>query len=653
LWGWALGELAPRLPNPFMPELTALAQGDDFKSRLERLSAERNRLAHPARAIEPDEARGRLAELRPDFDALVESIAFLGGYHLVGAPEAAQPVRRGTRAMLAPLRGRRISSRDIPLVFEGNIAMHDVALINPTVSVALVLRPFFALTRSGSSDDVLTLNRFDDAGLVCYATSRPDTLVREAPLRDDDDRTLSPWSWLESGQRRSLRVAVVSSDDRLSLDSVQRLRRSQHGSDDLPLRDLRHLASGGMSEIYVGVDPPSDTLRVMKVARDPNERSVRRLFEEEYRTLLKLRHPGVVMVYTCQFVEGVGPCIIEELFDHPTLQEHLAQGSFEPIEVEVILRALLDAVSALHALGIVHRDLKPANVLCERASGAIKVIDLGIARRLDATSHPTTRMGHGTPEIMAPEQMRGGTVSPASDVYALGLVARALYCGLDSMGWRPDDITSEKIPEAVRPVLARATKDDPSERFVDARALLEALEGTWVTSLPPSEPNTVEGVGLALDAEMRERLAAETVKVFLQGQRRVALLRESVGYTTAADGFAKEMRSIFDDTRTSLEALMSRAQLSDPDDVSRIGGLRAGATVVVGAFAGAASAGAMLGQFAGLGSLLGVAGLIAVPMAGGVFSVVMHKKRLLRTCDAAAAALDDAKGAVLAAIRTG
>ena len=148
LWGWALGELAPRLPNPFMPELTALAQSDDFKSRLERLSAERNRLAHPARAIDPDEARGRLAELRPDFDALVESIAFLGGYHLVGAPEAAQPVRRGTRAMLAPLRGRRVSSRDIPLVFEGNIAVHDVALINPAVSVALVLRPFFALTRS-------------------------------------------------------------------------------------------------------------------------------------------------------------------------------------------------------------------------------------------------------------------------------------------------------------------------------------------------------------------------------------------------------------------------------------------------------------------------------------------------------------------------
>jgi hypothetical protein len=143
------------------------------------------------------------------------------------------------------------------------------------------------------------------------------------------------------------------------------------------------------------------------------------------------------------------------------------------------------------------------------------------------------------------------------------------------------------------------------------------------------------------------------VNVFRKAQRRVAALRDSVGYTTAVDEFTKELRSIFDDTRSALEAVMTRAQLSDPDDVSRIGGLKAGAVGAVGAVVAGATTGAVLGQATGLGALFGVAGFIAGPVAGVAFSVATRKKRLLDACDAAAAALDDAKGAVLAAIRAG
>lgn len=652
LWGWTLTELAPRLPTPFMPELTALAQRDDFKARLERLCDERNRLAHPARAIESEEARGRLAELRPDFDTLVESVAFLGGYHLVGAVEAGQPLRRGTRAMLTPLRGRRISSRDIPLTFEGSVALNDVALINPEVSSTLVLRPFFSLTRQASSEDVLTLSRFDSAGLDCYAASRPEVLVREALLRDDDDRALSPWAWLDSAVRRSLRVAIASSEDRPSLDSVRRLRRAQHGGDDLPLRDLRHLASGGMSEVYVGVDPVSDESRVMKVARDPNDRSLRQHFEEEYRILSKFEHRGIIRVHTCPTVVGVGPCIIEELFDHPTLQEHLTQGAFERFEVETILRGLLDAVSALHAKGVVHRDLKLANVLCERASGAIKVIDLGIARRLDATSHPTTRVGHGTPEVMAPEQMRGGAVSPATDVYALGLVARALYCGLGAMGWRHDDMASEKIPEAARPALARATREDPAARFTDARALLDALETSWAKGDASAPQSAARGSALTRDVETRERLAAEVVNVCRLGRRRIAALRERVGYTTDLDEFTRELRSIFDDTLGRLDQLLREAHGGEDEDISRVAGV--GGIAVGGQNTGTGMSTAIAhARKAAVVGLFGVAGLITTTTLGGVLEVVTRKRRLLDACDQADAALDDAKGAVLAAIRAG
>jgi serine/threonine protein kinase len=398
-----------------------------------------------------------------------------------------------------------------------------------------------------------------------------------------------------------------------------------------------------MSEIYVGVDPPSDTLRVMKLARDPNERSVRRLFEEEYRTLLKLRHPGVVMVYTCQFVEGVGPCIIEELFDHPTLQEHLAQGSFEPIEVEVILRALLDAVSALHALGIVHRDLKPANVLCERASGAIKVIDLGIARRLDATSHPTTRAGHGTPEVMAPEQRFGGATTPATDVYSLAILVRTLYCGLASLARPHDDFDHPSIPAMVRAVLSVAASERPESRFADARAMAAALEH----GLPerPSQPTPARA------ALLREGVIAAVDKIFARARARVYALQKKVGFTTPQDEFVRELKEIFDETHVALSIVMSRISLTTQDDVSRLTGSRPGLLdPAESSTAQPISSGIVVNT---VGGILGAAGLVMGPLAAGAYSVATRKKRMLDACDAALAAFEDTHEAAVQAIIKG
>jgi len=725
LWAWVLTELAPTLPDPFVPELSELAMDGAFLRQLERLSDARNQLSHPVRAIDAAEAHERLGALRPDFDALVQSVRFLGGYHLVGVAEATAPGRLGSRAQLVPLRGRRIASRDVPLIFAPNVAHRDVLLIRKDLRSSLVLRPFFTLAPLGEADDVLVLNRFNDAGLTYYATSRPDDTVCEPLLRDDADRTLALWDWLKSSARRELRAAVVWPGNGVTPDGVRRLRGLQYGSDDLPLRELRHLATGGMAEVYVGLDPTSGVARVMKVAQDPNERGACRLITDEYRTLSRVRHEGVVTVYACPSVEGLGPCIVEELFDHPTLQEHLSHGGFAASEVDALLDRLLDAVAALHAQGIVHRDLKPANVLYDRASGVVKVIDLGIARRLDATSHPTTRVGNGTPAIMAPEQTHGGTVSPATDVYALGLTARALYCGLDALGWRHDDHTAAAIPAAMRAVLVRATHEDPAARYPDARAMRVALEEARTSTPPPesaspaqqelpaaahvriadgvtsilrwvqqrvddlrvdpspkgpivvqptrdepaaqnsdghamlavqgeakNDPAPPELVRLALqdlpDAA-RAQLAAEVEALFRRADQRVADLRADVGYLTTVDEFKRDLLAIFDETRATLDALLQQASPSDPDEIYRLD--RLGDTAhKVGAWAGAGLA--VGGVVSSLGSVLGPVGALVDPTVVGAFKVARRKQRFLDACDAATAALDDARRTVLGAIQT-
>jgi len=644
LWAWVLTEFAPALPDPFVPELSELAKDAAFTARLERLTDARNQLVHPVRAINVGEAHERLAALRPDFDALVQSVRFLGGYHLVGVPEATTPVGRGSRAMLVPLRGRRIASRDVPLTFASNVAHRDVLLIRQDLTSGLVLRPFFMLAQSGAADDVLVLNRFDAAGLACYATSRPEVQLAEPLLRDDNDRALSPWAWLKSSARRRLRVEVDATGDALSLDGVRRLRGMQHGSDALPLRELRHLATGGMAEVFVGRDPTSGFERVMKVAQDPNDRGARRHIEEEYRTLSRIQHVGVVTVYACYPVEGVGPCIVEELFDHPTLQEHLSHGGFTASEVDALLGQLLDAVAALHAKGIVHRDLKPANVLYDRESGAVKVIDLGIARRLDATSYPTTRVGHGTPEIMAPEQTRGGKMSPATDVYALGLTARALYCGLDSLALRHDDHNSAAIPAAMRPVLVRATREDPAERYPDASAMLAALE---VAQREPPPPRPVSIVLLEMSDTERARLSSEVVSLFRGAEQRVATLREEVGYLTAADEVKRRLLAIFEETGAALNALMPQGCLSGAGTVPQpdeLGGI---------AFMASAPTWASLmlpGLVSSLAFGFGTLGALAGPSVVAAVSVAGRKQLLLKRCDAATAALDGARRTVLEAI---
>lgn len=495
-WLWIIATVAPTLPRPFVPELTTLASRPEFTARIERFVKSRNTLSHPIRPLGDVEARQHLDTLRPDLDALIDELSFLGRYHLLGVLEEPGAKAAGLRVFAAPLRGRSLRDHGVWLVAERGVQSRDVVLVNADLGAGLVLRPIFLLTSEGTRGSVLALSNHGTSSFEYFSIEHPDTRTKERAPCDERQRPLDLWKWLSSSARPSLRVALLG-EGAAKLDDHARLLALRDGGFELPLSDLQHLRSGGMAEVFTGLDPKSGLRRVLKVPKRPDDLTARKHFEHEYKTLSQFNHPSIVRVFGCHDVENVGPCIVEEFFDHPNLQEHLASGPFEPAEAGTILVTLCDAVAALHTRNVVHRDLKPANILYDRGTRALKLIDLGIAKRLDATNNPTTRIGEGSIGVMAPEQSSGAFVTTATDVYALALVARMLYGGLDLGAPVPGDLglfNTPAISQEVRAVLLRAARVDPTQRFANASELRDALSAALRApdvSIPATPPRGV------------------------------------------------------------------------------------------------------------------------------------------------------------------
>jgi tRNA A-37 threonylcarbamoyl transferase component Bud32 len=199
-------------------------------------------------------------------------------------------------------------------------------------------------------------------------------------------------------------------------------------------RNLGRIGQGGMGSVWRAHDADLDREVAIKELRVPEqvteqERSVwYARMEREARAAARLRHPGIVTVYDRVMGEDGRPWIVMELVRGQSLQGLLArQGMLPARQAAAIGLAMLDALSAAHAHGIVHRDVKPANVLLE--GDRVVLTDFGIAAvEGDAA---LTRSGAvlGTPAYMSPEQVHGETVTPASDLWALGATLYAAVEG--------------------------------------------------------------------------------------------------------------------------------------------------------------------------------------------------------------------------------
>ena len=229
--------------------------------------------------------------------------------------------------------------------------------------------------------------------------------------------------------------------------------------------ELEHrLGHGGMATVYSARDLKLDRKVAVKLLADnlSHDDEVRKRFRREARLAARLDHPNVVQVFDVG-EEDERPYIVMEHLDGGTVGDRIdGRGSISRDDSLRWLSQLCDGLGHAHAKKLVHRDIKPQNLLLRKSDDWLKITDFGIARAAEETTR-LTRPGKviGTDRYMAPEQLADGKITPAVDVYACGVVA--------------DELLPEDRGPALREIVGRCLREEPRDRFPDARALGEAL----------------------------------------------------------------------------------------------------------------------------------------------------------------------------------
>jgi len=272
------------------------------------------------------------------------------------------------------------------------------------------------------------------------------------------------------------------------------------------------LGSGGMSNVYKATDRILERTVAVKILAEhlsDDERFVAR-FRREALAVAKLIHPNIVQVYDTGVDDGRHYIVMEYVEGRSGAQILQRQG---PVEPEIAAEIGIQACAGLdyaHRRGIIHRDVKPGNLMVfggpvGGGEMIVKLTDFGIARAIEQTRITQVGSVVGTAAYLAPEQVRGEEATPATDVYALGVVLYQFLTGrlpyegssLAELAVRqqnekplPPDTYNSEVPETLGAAVLRALEGDPNRRYASADELAAGLrlglEGGDVT-LPLEE----------------------------------------------------------------------------------------------------------------------------------------------------------------------
>jgi tetratricopeptide (TPR) repeat protein/predicted Ser/Thr protein kinase len=236
-------------------------------------------------------------------------------------------------------------------------------------------------------------------------------------------------------------------------------------------RVVREVGRGGTAVVYEAHDPTLDRKVAIKHIKEDNLARLR----QEALAAARLRHPNIIPV-----LEVGEDFIVMDLSDGRSLSVMMAD-----MPLDERLRVLEDVARAMayaHGQGVVHRDLKPSNVLVE-ANGRVLVTDFGLAKIMGGDDLTMTGAVVGTPQYMAPEQVRGKELTPATDVWALGVMLYEMVSGA-----RPfdaptglaifDRVVRHDPPPLAGPLGAialKAMEKEPARRYASAEAFADEL----------------------------------------------------------------------------------------------------------------------------------------------------------------------------------
>ncbi|MFO1330299.1 MAG: serine/threonine-protein kinase [Rubrivivax sp.] len=446
-------------------------------------------------------------------------------------------------------------------------------------------------------------------GLDAAAWARLRTLLDQALALPAEARE----AWLQQQERlppelghalqRLLREAAATTGAAGRLDTLPKIETRDFAPlppprQVGPYRLLSELGSGGMASVWLA--ERTDMLQRRQVAlklphalrerADLHERLAR-----EREILATLVHPNIAQLFDAGVGDDGQPYLALERVDGERIDLHAEHQAADVRERVRLMLQVARAVAWAHARQVVHRDLKPANVLVT-GDGTVKLLDFGVAKLLETGGEPTVgltrRLGPAlTPEYAAPEQLAGGSVGPAADVFALGVMLYELLAGV-----RPHrtgtDTAIDDVPPPSRlappqrrraigsdldTLVLAALRTDPAQRLDGAALLADELQ-RWLDHRPlvtrapalsyraakfvrrhraPVAAALAIGVTLALASlwslqqarqARAEQQRAEAVKGFIAG-----VFRDIDPYQ--GSGGAPEVKSVLDEAARRLSAL--------------------------------------------------------------------------------------------------
>jgi len=250
------------------------------------------------------------------------------------------------------------------------------------------------------------------------------------------------------------------------------------------------LGSGPMSTVYKAKDLKLEryaALKFLSPQHTVDDSETERLIQEA-KTTSALEHPNICTIYEIDEVEGQ-VFIAMAFYEGETLEERLARGPMSIAEAVDTIKAVSLGVAKAHEKGIIHRDLKPANIMIT-TDEVVKILDFGIAKLIYQKGQTKSGIIMGTPGYMAPEQAKGDSIGPYTDIWALGVIFYEMLAG-DLPFTGANDIAliysiindnpmplgkfAEEIPPHIEQFILKMIEKEPANRFQSVAEMLDEL----------------------------------------------------------------------------------------------------------------------------------------------------------------------------------
>ncbi len=259
----------------------------------------------------------------------------------------------------------------------------------------------------------------------------------------------------------------------------------------------KKLDEGGMGKVYLARELSLHNRRVViKILLEASLQNpyLRQKFDQEVEALARLNHPNVVSVLGAGELSGK-PYVVMQYVSGLTLRSQIPNEGMNLVRAASILKQIGAALDYVHEQGIFHRDLKPDNIILQQLKGGtefVMVVDFGIAKVKDSVVAPSTadNIAIGTAQYMSPEQLRGGEITAASDVYSMAVMAYEMVTGRrpfnppstaqllelqrDGVRVKPVDLRTNLSTEA-QAIILRALSFEPTARYQNAAKFGDSL----------------------------------------------------------------------------------------------------------------------------------------------------------------------------------